>query len=142
MAFCRRADMRFGPNTCGRGSHEVAGAGCGMGWLNFSCSVLRADGCSLVRKPDEFHSPPRRLQHLVRSLPRARSNAPGHEGLREVKYAKAESGVLLEWKDLAPEVVKYRVRHGISVDPPFRKTEISDADLEALAKFLSRNSPK
>jgi hypothetical protein len=27
------------------------------------------------------------------------------------------------------------------VMPQFRKTEISDADLDALAKFLSRNSP-
>jgi mono/diheme cytochrome c family protein len=49
--------------------------------------------------------------------------------------------VLLEWKDLLPATVSQVVRHGISVMPQFRKTEISDADLDALAKFLSRNTP-
>ena len=65
---------------------------------------------------------------------------PGTNALT-VKYHGVKPGVLLEWKDLAPETVKYLVRHGISVMPQFRKTEISDADLDALAKFLSRNSP-
>jgi mono/diheme cytochrome c family protein len=65
---------------------------------------------------------------------------PGTNALT-VKYRGVKSGVLLEWKDLAPETVNYLVRHGISVMPQFRKTEISDADLDALAKFLSRNTP-
>jgi mono/diheme cytochrome c family protein len=65
---------------------------------------------------------------------------PGTNALT-VKYQGVKPGVLLEWKDLAPATVKYLVRHGISVMPQFRKTEISDADLDALAKFLSRNSP-
>jgi mono/diheme cytochrome c family protein len=64
---------------------------------------------------------------------------PGTNALT-VKYRGVKPGVLLEWKDLQPETVKYLVRHGISVMPQFRKTEISDADLDALAKFLSRNS--
>ncbi len=33
------------------------------------------------------------------------------------------------------------LRHGISVMPQFRKTEISDADLDALAQYLARNTP-
>jgi (+)-pinoresinol hydroxylase len=65
---------------------------------------------------------------------------PGTNALT-VKYRGVKPGVLLEWKDLQPETVKYLVRHGISVMPQFRKTEISDADLDALAKFLSRNTP-
>jgi len=65
---------------------------------------------------------------------------PGTNALT-VKYRGVKSGVLLEWKDLQPETVHYLVRHGISVMPHFRKTEISDADLDALAKFLSRNTP-
>jgi mono/diheme cytochrome c family protein len=65
---------------------------------------------------------------------------PGTNALT-VKYQGVKSGVLLEWKDLQPETVSYLVRHGISVMPQFRKTEISDADLDALAKFLSRNTP-
>jgi (+)-pinoresinol hydroxylase len=65
---------------------------------------------------------------------------PGTNALT-VKYKGVKPGVLLEWKDLQPDTVKYMVRHGISVMPQFRKTEISDAELEALAKFLSRNTP-
>jgi mono/diheme cytochrome c family protein len=65
---------------------------------------------------------------------------PGTNALT-VKYRGVKPGVLLEWKDLPPESVRYVVRHGISVMPQFRKTEISDADLDALAKFLSRNTP-
>jgi (+)-pinoresinol hydroxylase len=65
---------------------------------------------------------------------------PGTNALT-VKYQGIKPGVLLEWKDLQPDTVKYLVRHGISVMPQFRKTEISDADLDALAKFLSRNTP-
>jgi mono/diheme cytochrome c family protein len=30
------------------------------------------------------------------------------------------------------------VRHGVSVMPPFRKTEVSDADLAALSAYLTR----
>jgi mono/diheme cytochrome c family protein len=65
---------------------------------------------------------------------------PGTNALT-VKYQGVKSGILLEWKDLPPELVRHLVRNGISVMPQFRKTEISDADLDALAKFLSRNTP-
>ena len=65
---------------------------------------------------------------------------PGTNALT-VKYQGVKPGVLLEWKDLQPDMVRFVVRHGISVMPQFRKTEISDAELDALAKFLSRNTP-
>jgi mono/diheme cytochrome c family protein len=57
------------------------------------------------------------------------------------KYAGAKSGVLLEWTDLRPEITNSFVRTGISVMPFFRKTEISDAELDALAAYLARNTP-
>jgi mono/diheme cytochrome c family protein len=65
---------------------------------------------------------------------------PGTHALT-VKYQGVKSGVLLEWNDLQAATVKYLVRHGISVMPHFRKTEISDADLDELAGYLSRNTP-
>ncbi|RPI60853.1 MAG: cytochrome c, partial [Lysobacterales bacterium] len=43
--------------------------------------------------------------------------------------------------DLVPDFVKAIVRQGVSFMPQFRKTEISDADLEALAAYLARNNP-
>jgi mono/diheme cytochrome c family protein len=65
---------------------------------------------------------------------------PGTNALT-VKYKGVKSGVLLEWRDLPPATVKALVRHGISVMPQFRKTEISDAELDALAAYLARNTP-
>ena len=57
------------------------------------------------------------------------------------KYSGAKSGVLLDWTDLPPEITRTFVRTGISVMPFFRKTEISDAELDALAAYLARNTP-
>lgn len=66
--------------------------------------------------------------------------APGTHALT-VKYQGVKSGVLLEWHDLSVNTVKVLVRHGISVMPQFRKTEISDQELDALAAYLARNTP-
>jgi mono/diheme cytochrome c family protein len=52
------------------------------------------------------------------------------------------SGVIIEWRDLTAQYVRYMVRHGMSVMPHFRKTEITDPELDALAQYLTRNSPK
>lgn len=73
-------------------------------------------------------------------------HAPGvtHPGTHALmtKYDGVKSGVLLDWKDLPPSTVTYWVRHGVSVMPHFRKTEISDAELEQLARYLARNTPR
>ena len=42
--------------------------------------------------------------------------------------------------DLTPQLIKMYVRNGITVMPTFRKTEISDADLDAIAAYLTRNN--
>jgi mono/diheme cytochrome c family protein len=62
-------------------------------------------------------------------------------GALAVKY-KNQPGVpavLADRTNLTPESVKFFVRRGVSVMPPFRKTEITDAELDALAVFLTRN---
>lgn len=66
---------------------------------------------------------------------------PGTHALM-VKYpgGRRASGVITEWTDLPASYVSYMVRHGMSVMPPFRKTEITDAELAALAAYLSRNT--
>jgi mono/diheme cytochrome c family protein len=66
-------------------------------------------------------------------------NHPGTHALM-AKYQGTKPAVLLERTDLPASIVKHFVRHGISVMPQFRKTEISDAELDALAAFLSRNA--
>ena len=41
--------------------------------------------------------------------------------------------------DLAPDAVKVFVRQGILMMAPFRKTEINDKELDALAAFVAKN---
>jgi len=64
---------------------------------------------------------------------------PGTHALM-AKYQGTKPGALIEWTDLQAATVKQVVRHGISVMPHFRKTEISDAELDALAAYLSRSA--
>jgi mono/diheme cytochrome c family protein len=65
---------------------------------------------------------------------------PGHPGTQglQIKYRDTDiNPVLVERTDLAPEVVKTFVRQGILSMAPFRKTEITDAELDALAAYLA-----
>jgi mono/diheme cytochrome c family protein len=64
---------------------------------------------------------------------------PGTVAL-ETKYKGAKPALLSERTDLIPAVTKTFVRHGVSIMPFFRKTEITDADLDALAAYLARNN--
>ena len=65
---------------------------------------------------------------------------PGTQAL-EVLYKGAKPAALEQRTDLVPELTRSFVRTGVSVMPPFRKTEISDADLDALAAYLAPKSP-
>ena len=69
----------------------------------------------------------------------AGAGMPGTAALK-VKYKSqpAVSAVLTDRTDLTPATIKLFVRKGVSVMPFFRKTEIGDADLEAMALFLTR----
>jgi mono/diheme cytochrome c family protein len=62
---------------------------------------------------------------------------PGTQGL-QIKYRDTEiPAVLLERTDLTPPVIETFVRQGVLAMAPFRKTEITDAELDALAAYLS-----
>jgi mono/diheme cytochrome c family protein len=65
---------------------------------------------------------------------------PGTQAL-EALYKGAKPAALEQRTDLTPELTRAFVRTGVSVMPPFRKTEISDADLEALAAYLAPRTP-
>jgi (+)-pinoresinol hydroxylase len=54
------------------------------------------------------------------------------------KYGGSPPAILDFRTDLKPDYVKQVVRKGISFMPSFRKTEISDAELELLAAYVSR----
>ncbi len=66
---------------------------------------------------------------------------PGHPGTQslQVKYGGKISPALLERTDLSAQIVATFVRHGVLSMPPFRKTEITDAELAALAAYVSHN---
>ncbi len=69
---------------------------------------------------------------------------PGRPGTMalQAKYKGAEPALLADRTDLTPQLVKMYVRNGLSIMPIFRKTEISDADLDAIAAYLTRNNKK
>jgi (+)-pinoresinol hydroxylase len=48
--------------------------------------------------------------------------------------------VLEERRDLTPARIRSSVRHGVLYMPTFRKTEISDADLDAIQAYLTKNN--
>ena len=115
------------------------------------CGLLGVAGCALVLgvaaapAVAQDHSEEHAAGRAVYTKWCAPCHDPGitHPGTHAltVKNQGVKSGVLLEWKDLPAATVKNLVRHGISVMPQFRKTEISDAELDALAKYLARNTP-
>ncbi|GAJ96536.1 cytochrome c [Agrobacterium rhizogenes] len=54
------------------------------------------------------------------------------------RYGDEKPGALLLRKDIPPNLTKYYVRTGASVMPFFRKAEINDTDLDAIATYLAR----
>lgn len=58
----------------------------------------------------------------------------------QAKYKGALPALLDKRTDLTPALIKTYVRNGFSVMPLFRKTEISDADLDAIIAYLTRNN--
>lgn len=65
----------------------------------------------------------------------------GTNGLR-AKYRDEKPAMLEQRTDLTPGIVKTLVRRGVGIMAPFRKTEITDAELEVLSAYLSSNKPR
>jgi (+)-pinoresinol hydroxylase len=66
---------------------------------------------------------------------------PGHPGTQslQIKYGGKTPAVLLERTDLSAQAVTVFVRQGVLMMAPFRKTEITDAELAALSAYVARN---
>jgi mono/diheme cytochrome c family protein len=66
---------------------------------------------------------------------------PGHPGTQslQMKYAGKTPAVLLDRTDLSPQVIATFVRQGVLLMAPFRKTEITDAELAALSAYVAKN---
>ncbi|OFV91422.1 MAG: p-cresol methylhydroxylase [Acidobacteria bacterium RIFCSPLOWO2_12_FULL_65_11] len=57
------------------------------------------------------------------------------------RYKGEKPAVLDQRTDLTVQTVRFFVRNAVSVMPFFRKTEIGDADLAALAAYLAAKRP-
>jgi (+)-pinoresinol hydroxylase len=64
----------------------------------------------------------------------------GKPGTASLAARGQKPAVLEERTDLTAPAIKTFVRHGVLFMPTFRKTEISDADLDAIAAYLTRNN--
>jgi mono/diheme cytochrome c family protein len=65
------------------------------------------------------------------------ADKPGTMALK-AKYKGAKPARLDQRTDLTADFVIYTVRHGVTVMPSIRKTEIGDAELKAIADYLAR----
>jgi len=65
-----------------------------------------------------------------------RAMLPGTDALR-IKYKGTLPALLEQRTDLTPQVVRTFVRRGTWSMPPFRKTEISDAQIDAVSAYLA-----
>jgi mono/diheme cytochrome c family protein len=64
----------------------------------------------------------------------------GKPGTDSLAARGQKPAVLEERTDLTGPVIKTFVRHGVLFMPMFRKTEVSDADLDAIVAYLTRNN--
>ena len=65
---------------------------------------------------------------------------PGTRALA-AKYKGSLPAMLEERRDLSPEFIRAVVRNGLTVMPHFRKTEVSDTQLDAIVAYLTRPRP-
>lgn len=90
----------------------------------------------IVPKPGE----PRGWVPFQRDCAVCHGRGPAKPGTRAlaVKYRGKLPALLARRTDLSAAYIKYVVRHGVNVMPPFRKTELSDRNLDAIAAYLTR----
>jgi mono/diheme cytochrome c family protein len=91
----------------------------------------------ITAKPDQ----PRGFIQFQRSCQVCHGSGEGKPGSRALaaKYKGSVPALLEERRDLQAPYIKQVVRQGLTVMPLFRKTELSDADLDAIAAYLTRS---
>ena len=73
----------------------------------------------------------------------ATTGAPSRPGTYalQLKYRGAKPGLLEERSDLTADLIKAFVRAGVAFSmPPFRRTEVTDEDIEDIAAYLRQSS--
>ena len=93
----------------------------------------------IVAKPGE----PPGYALFQRACAVCHGSGPARPGSRALaaKYKGSLPALLEERTDLKAPYIKQVVRQGLTVMPLFRKTELSDADLDAITTYLTRKRP-
>jgi mono/diheme cytochrome c family protein len=112
-----------------------------MTWTMRSLAVAAVALCTALPARADEH--PGRAVFVKWCAP-CHSRGPGNPGTAALAavYKNQKPGALEDRTDLTVEFVKKAVRNGVYVMPFFRKTEISDAELEALAAYLAQPTVK
>ncbi len=97
-----------------------------------------------TRIPTKSEGEPKGYVQFQNYCSMCHGEGPGQPGTMalQAKYKGAQPALLSQRTDLTPQLIKLYVRNGISIMPIFRKTEISDADLDLIADYLTRNNKK
>ena len=87
--------------------------------------------------PAEAQKAPDVYEKWCRPCHGAGDNKPGTISAAAL-YKGSKPAVLAERTDLMPAGIRSVVRKGMYIMPRFRKTEVSDAELDAIVAFLTR----
>ena len=114
---------------CALGSGIAAAAEAPQQYINWTQTAVEV-------KPDQ----PKGLVQYERTCVVCHGSGPAHPGTRSLatKYQNKLPALLADRTDLQPQYIRTIVRQGIAVMPPLRKTELSDADLDAIVAYLTR----
>ena len=129
-------------------------AGCLIGSMSHAADPTPGGPAGTAPRPSETISwtwstvetepgQPRGYAEFERACAVCHGDGPAKPGTRALraKYHDKEPALLGERQDLAPDYIRYIVRHGVTVMPPFRKTELSDSQLDELVAYLTRKRP-
>ncbi len=105
--------------------------------LALAAALFGAGAAVAADRPDVEHGR-QVFQYWCATCHGAGVGHPGTDAL-QAKYHGDKPALIEARRDLTPEQVRFFVRHGISIMPFFRKTEISDADLDDIAAYVARS---
>lgn len=108
-----------------------------MKTLFFIFASLPLTGCSIASAAPDGRT------LFAQNCSSCHAAGPGHPGTARLAIdAGPDFAVLEQRTDLTPEHVTMAIRQGFMMMPPFRQTELSDAEVKAIAAWLSAPKPK
>ena len=115
---------------------------CALGvWLAWSSAAQTTTPSASVNPAPIKPDGPAVYAHWCAPCHAAGPGHPGTESL-QLKYGGQRPSVLLDRTDLSASAVAATVRQGVLLMAPFRKTEITDAELQLLAAYVAAKFDK